>query len=338
MYKLYKRGKIYHYAVYLNGKQYRGSTKADNKDLATICARKIYEDIYKGKFGLVKQGANCDEFLTSYLSTQASNVCDEWAYTARLFLEKFLRFLKSKDIESIEDVTTQHVEDYKAMLLKQMTPVSAKNNVGVISAMFNRAVKLKIITHNPVHSVTPIRGIEKNKQRYLTKEEIESVLNATQGTNIAGLVLVALHTGMRRGELIHLEYSDIDLQNKLIYVRNKASLGFQTKSRKERTIPIHEKIHPILSKRKEGYCFVGHDGKSRKSPRTTSEAFTAIAEGLGMFDVGLHTLRHTFASHLAMAGVSLWEIAKLLGHSSTHVTELYSHLCPSRREIEKLNF
>lgn len=338
MFKLRKRGKIYHYAVYLNGKQYRGSTKADNKELATVCAKKIYEDIYMGKLGLTKQGAKCDEFLKTYLSTQASNASEEWAYTVGLLLEKFTKYLKGVDVESIEDVTTQHIEDYKATLLGQMALVSVKNNITVISAMFNRAVKLKIITHNPVHNAIPIRGIERNKQRYLTKEEIASVSVAVMGTEVEDLVNVALRTGMRRGELIHLEYSDIDLSNGLIYVRNKASVGFRTKSRKERTIPIHEKILPILSKKKEGYCFTKHDRETPMRPRTASESFAEIAMGVGMPDVGLHTLRHTFASHLAMAGVSLWEIAKLLGHSSTHVTELYSHLCPNRKEIEKLGF
>lgn len=335
MFKLRKYGKTYHYDIHLNGKRYRGSTKADNKDLAMLYARKVYEDIYTNGFGIAKTKQKCSEFVESYLQ-ERGNVSGAWSYTSRKLLEKFIRFLDEKGVKTIDCITTPILEEYKNMLLESMVPVSAKNNFRVISAMLNHAVKRKVIGENPAKSTSPIRGIERNKQRFLSKEEIELIVKESQKTFLGDFVLVALHTGMRRSELIFLEHEDIDLPNKLIYVKNKAGLGFQTKSRKERTIPIHDRILPILSKKSTGHCFT--QSKECLSPRQATEAFTKLTRSVGLEGVGLHTLRHTFASHLAMAGVSLWEIAKLLGHSTTHVTELYSHLCPSRREIEKLNF
>lgn len=335
MYKLYKRGKIYHFSVCLNGKQYRYSTKADNKDLANIRARKMYEDIYCNGFGITNAKQKCSEFVESYLQDRG-NVSGAWSYTSRKLLERFVKFLDEKGVMTVDCITTPMLEEYKNMLLENMVPVSAKNNFRVISAMLNHAVKRKVIGENPAKSMSPIRGIERNKQRFLNKEEIDLVVRESQKTFLGDLVLVALHAGMRRSEMIFLEYEDIDIPNKLIYVKNKAALGFQTKSRKERAIPIHDKILSILSKKSTGHCFTHN--KKPLTPRQATETFTELTDRIGLVGVGLHTLRHTFASHLAMAGVSLWEIAKLLGHSTTHVTELYSHLCPSRREIEKLNF
>lgn len=332
---LCKRGNVYHYDFCFRGVRYRGSTKADNKDLAKVIAKKAYEDVLANRVGISKPETGCSEFIESYLQ-ERGNVCGEWSYTSRKLLEKFVRFLDEKGVKAIDCITTPILEEYKNILLESMVPVSAKNNFRVISAMLNHAVKRKAIGENPARSMSPIRGVERNKQRFLSKEEIELVVRASQKTFLGDLVLVALHTGMRRSELVFLEYEDIDLQNKIVYVKNKAGLGFQTKSRRERAIPIHDRILPILSRKIAGHCFT--QNKERLSPRQATEAFTKLTRSIGLEGVGLHTLRHTFASHLAMSGVSLWEIAKLLGHSTTHVTEMYSHLCPNRREIEKLNF
>ena len=139
---------------------------------------------------------------------------------------------------------------------------------------------------------------------------------------------------MRRRELIHLEYQDIDINRKLVHVRNKTH--FTQKSRKERVFPLHRKLLPIFEGNKPGYCFL-YEGSKIIQEDTASRNFKELMLKIGLTDVGLHILRHTFVSQCLMAGISMWEVAKWVGHSTTHVTELYGHLCPERREIDKLH-
>ncbi|MCQ3928525.1 MAG: hypothetical protein DPW17_14740 [Candidatus Jettenia sp.] len=75
------------------------------------------------------------------------------------------------------------------------------------------------------------------------------------------------------------------------------------------------------------YCFK-KDGKIIHEDRASRD-FIALVEKVGLTDIGLHTLRHTFISQCLMAGISIWEVAKWVGHSTAYMTELYGHLCPS---------
>ncbi|MBC6930371.1 MAG: hypothetical protein DWB56_15685 [Candidatus Jettenia sp.] len=76
------------------------------------------------------------------------------------------------------------------------------------------------------------------------------------------------------------------------------------------------------------YCFK-KDGKIIHEDRASRD-FIALVEKVGLTDIGLHTLRHTFISQCLMAGISIWEVAKWVGHSTAYMTELYGHLCPNR--------
>lgn len=121
-----------------------------------------------------------------------------------------------------------------------------------------------------------------------------------------------------------------------MYVKNKAGFTAKLRKEKERVVPLNQKLYDVLGsvKNKRGYCF-------RFNADWVTEKLNDLAEKAGIKGVTLNTLRHTFASHLAMQGVSLFHIAQWLGHSTTHVTELYAHLCkgnPGRGEIDLLSF
>ena len=177
-----------------------------------------------------------------------------------------------------------------------------------------------------------ITNIGKSKQRFLAHNEIKKVLKAVSGTYLENLVLTGLYSGMRRRELIHLEYEDIDFKRKLIYVRNKAD--FKTKSRKERVVPLHKNLFQLFKKKKSGYCFL-YNGSRLIQEDTATRNFKQWCEEAKVLNVGLHTLRHTFISYSLMSGISTWEAGQWVGHSSDYITEQYGHLCPKRREIDK---
>lgn len=175
-------------------------------------------------------------------------------------LGRFGAFAREKNITYLNNIDIVALEDYKIHISSDIEKVSVKNNIGVISAMLAYAVKIDYLDKSPAKKLQPIRGITYNKKRFLSKNEIEILLTACKYRYFTDLVKVGIYTGMRRGELVHLEHSDIDIDididKKLIYVRNKENIGFKTKSRKERIVPIHQDIVSCLfNENGNGFCF-----------------------------------------------------------------------------------
>ncbi len=158
------------------------------------------------------------------------------------------------------------------------------------------------------------------------------------------MLLLALRTGMRRGEIIGLQWSSVDWQTQNITVRHSyceytKELG-STKSNRERHIPMDADVYAVLFNRKRdtGYVFVDADNKHFNG-RYLERRLKELCNQVGLRNIGWHTLRHTFASHLAMSGVPLNAVQALLGHSAITTTMRYAHLAPStlRAAIDQLN-
>lgn len=333
-FRIYKRNKKYWYYFCTNKIVYRGSTHTESKELAVMYAQKIYNDVYLHHGEIKNLDVLISDFIGLHMRHKEGNLDERYSKAKRQILLRFLEHLKSKDIQHLQDIDLAILEDYKANLLAIRKPKTVKNIMTTIATMLSHAVKLEYLGRNPCQNMDPIRGITKNKKRFLSLEEIEKVRKVTRGTSLEMLVTTALYTGMRRAELINLRYEDIDIEKKIIYVKQRND--FTTKSKKERVIPLNATLLDMYrpSAKKKGNCFT-------ISIHWATEYFISLMVKHNMPDVGLHTLRHTFASHLAMSGVPLFYIAQWLGHSTTHVTELYAHFCPNnpgKEEIEKLTF
>ena len=166
-------------------------------------------------------------------------------------------------------------------------------------------------------------------------------------------LIVGLSTGMRLKEILNLKISNIDMKNNIIHVVNDDS--FQTKNGRNRDIPISQFLKPYLDtylkywihprtfelqKRSIAHMetlFCNKDGQPIKSFKT---AYNNLIHLVGIKHATIHTMRHTFASHLVMKGVSIRTVQELLGHSSISVTEMYSHLSTGfkKQEIDLLDY
>ena len=152
----------------------------------------------------------------------------------------------------------------------------------------------------------------------MSKEEIDQLLQkCSRSLRLA--VVVALNTGLRKSELQSLRWGDIYYEQEVIRICN-------SENGEPRDIPMNEAVKvAILSmpRHPEGaYVFCGKDG----IPYNFRKAFETAVKRAGISDFRWHDLRHTYASHLAMAGVDLNTIRELLGHKSLAMTQRYSHL------------
>jgi integrase len=162
---------------------------------------------------------------------------------------------------------------------------------------------------------------ERNKRlRFLSVEEKDKLL-ASCGERVRPVALIALNAGMRLGEILALPWSLVDLLHGLIHIPD-------SKNNEPRHLPINDELRACLKKlpRSGPFVFGFLDGTQRRSCRT---AFDNALEAAKIKDFHFHDLRHTFASHLVMAGVDLVTVKELLGHKSISTTMRYSHLAPS---------
>jgi integrase len=145
----------------------------------------------------------------------------------------------------------------------------------------------------------------------------------------------ALWTGLRRDEIVHLQWSDVDMERGTITVQNKED--FRTKSGRSRVVPADPQLADMLAEMRAD-PHSADDHVFNVNYWTLGIHFREAARRAG-FDrnVSLHTLRHTFASHLIMAGVDLRSVQEMLGHHDVSVTMIYSHLSPGHlaKTVEK---
>ncbi len=158
--------------------------------------------------------------------------------------------------------------------------------------------------------------------RYLAgHQEAAQLIQACQEP-FRSLVITALHTGMRRGEILNLTWDQINLTQGVIPLT-------ETKNGEARKIPINETVRSVLvglrTRMDVPWVFQDDSGKKFK---VTRKRFKAACRRIGLTDFHFHDLRHIFASWLVMAGVLLATVSKLLGHKSIRMTIRYAHLSP----------
>lgn len=242
----------------------------------------------------------------------------------------------------IARITTHDIERYKAHEGRNgVTSKTLKNRLTVLSKCLTTAYEWLELATQPPKIKWP--KCSSYRTDYLSPEECELLLSHADGI-IYEMVLTALRTGMRQGELKGLQWSSIDWQNQSLAVRHsrcdyRKALG-SPKSNRERHIPLDIDVYEMLHKRKRdtGYVFIDTDNEPFDDKRL-NRRLSSICKKAGLRKITWHILRHTFASHLAMRGVPLTTVQTLLGHSNITTTMRYAHVAPStlRTAIDMLN-
>ena len=232
----------------------------------------------------------------------------------------------------IAQITANDVERYKAHTLKRGVTNKTVNNM---LSVFRQCV-------GAAYEWLELEGVPPKvkwlkcpmpKTDYLTPDECELLLSHAGGV-VREMILTALRTGMRQGELKGLQWSSVDWQSATITVRHSRcdytkALG-TPKNGRVRHIPMDAGVHWTLLKRKQetGYVFLDTDGRPFDHKRLTRRLAGACKRA-GLRQIGWHALRHTFASHLVMKGVPLPAVQTLMGHSTIAMTMRYTHLAPT---------
>ena len=229
-------------------------------------------------------------------------------------------------------VASQQVEDFKLKRAQKVARTTVDKDLAVLKAFFNWCIAHRLAVSNPVRRVKLFHD-DNSRLRYLTREEYDRLIEAAKTIKTSPYleekIVLAAHTGLRRGSLFNLRWNQVDFDNRVIRIP-------RTKSGRPLSLPLNVTALKTLKALAEAktpespYVFPHKSGPSEGEPvQDIKNGFHAALEIAEIADFTWHDLRHTFASWLMMRGASLRSVAELLGHQSLKMTMRYAHLSPA---------
>lgn len=227
----------------------------------------------------------------------------------------------------LKHFSTRLVEEYQtARLSAGNKPATVNRHLATLKHMIRKAVDWEMVDEGSLKRVLKAKQLPENNRRlrFLSGEEAR-VLVASCASHLRPIVITALNTGMRKEEILSLEWDrHVDLRHGFILLD-------QTKNGERRQIPIspmlREALSGIVRRIDVPYVFHDREGKRYKDIKT---GFHAALRRSRIEDFRFHDLRHTFASLLVMGGVDLATVKELLGHDFK-MTLRYAHLAPAHK-------
>lgn len=238
-----------------------------------------------------------------------------------LYNKKFLEFIKKEPLNVKED-------DIKKYLAKKIADGKSARTILLIRA----ALKMfydEILKKNIVNIPPP--KIARSLPTVLTKEEVKKLIERTQNKTHKLILMFLYSTGLRISELINLKIKDLELNERIGWVRGGKGAKDRLFILSQRLI---QELKDFLKNRKEDeYLFKGRKGKLTE--RAVQKAIKKIVQNSGIpKKISAHTLRHSFATHLLEAGEDLRKIQELLGHANLSTTQIYTHV--AKEELKKI--
>ena len=257
----------------------------------------------------------------------------------------------------LSKIARTRVIEYRKVRAKQVKPATVNREVALLRHMFNVAIDQSLVALNPARGGPGLRAFKESRRtRYLEMDGIASLLAAIDARiaknsdndlrasakkhwqYLRAAVVIALHTGMRKGEILTLRWKQINWEKSRVELE-------KTKNGDPRRIPMDSILAHELGEHRgrvknEELVFPSFDRDGKVVPLADVKvSFGMALRDAGITDFRFHDLRHTFASHYAMSGGNLYTLAKILGHKDIKMTQRYADLSPDfiDRERERLD-
>jgi integrase len=319
---LVKRNKIYH-LFYKNeqGRLVSQSTKCYTKAEARKFIIKFFNKPAIEETPI--QSYTYERFKIFYNEYASARFSKSYQAFVKIALEQFEKVIDSKS--DISKITCLDVEKFILLKRKSVKERIVNGYLATLQGAFQRAAEFGMLKNNVFKVIKKLKPPQ-NFPLFLSKEEFEKLLLKEEDEKLRFLYRFAVYTGMRLGEIISLKWRTINFEKGVITVFNHDD--FTTKSKKSRNLPIHKSLIEDLRNMKKNpdeYIFLRNGFQYTKEFISRNFKAAVIRASLNT-QYHFHTLRHTFASWLVQAGVSIYEVSKLLGHADIKTTEIYAHL------------
>ncbi|MFZ6017797.1 MAG: tyrosine-type recombinase/integrase [Nitrospirota bacterium] len=305
---IYKRGNVYwiRYAG-LDGRIVFESSGSDKFGDAEALLIQRKQAIKEGKQPEIKRIANhtFNELAEKYLLW--INGRQKSARVKGYIIGQLLNSFGSLPLRRFSTVIVEQLQT--DMMSRGLKNSSCNKVLNVLKHMFTKAVEWDMVESEALKRVRKVKLLQDDSKRlrYLSKDECQSLINACQGTTRA-IVITALNTGMRKGEILNLKWDNVDLKHGFILLD-------RTKNGDRREIPINDTTRQTLQSltRRLDIPYVFFDSVTGKAYQDVKRSFNTALRKAGIKDFHFHDLRHTFASHLVMAGVDITTVKELFG-------------------------
>lgn len=332
-----KSGERYREMIWINGKQLKSpmfKRKTDCRQwLAEQRAKKSETQLY-GDNHRLRQKMSFQEFSRNWLEGKKAN---QLALSTLLNYERYLKVhllphLGEKDLKTI---IKSDIEKIQIGLAKDHNAKGVNLIMTVLRSILLEALKEGFLLKNPaigIKKLTEMSVIE----AYWTKAEIDQFLRANSTHPLYSFFLLALNTGLRKGELAALKWDRVDFSRNQITVsrtRDAEGLKETTKTKLKRVIPMNPLVRAtLLNLFKSGqgaeFVFITKDGSPIEVHHIYRDFSKAQTKAGILNKIRFHDLRHTFASQFMMNDGNVFDLQKLLGHTDIKMTMRYAHYSP----------
>ena len=328
---------------------FRGSKRQAQTTLAEFVAECSNGRLPVG--GSITVSAYLDQWIDRITATRSPTTVRGYREKAKRINRKLGRIRLAKLTALTLDRT------YREWLEEGLSPTTVHHLHRVISAALNQAVKWGIVSQAATTRTSP-PPLRVKPKKIPTPEVIQQLISAAEDKGqpvLAAAIALAATTGVRRGELLGLRWSDVDTDNAILHVHRTVKhddgpgwVVGPTKTHQERTIALDPFTMAVLHEYRSRVELAAHDamvkldphgyvltfdptGAEPMRPDSMGQAFGRLCAALGISDVSLHTLRHFSASVLVASGRDVRTVAGRLGHSEARTTlRVYSHMVEGR--------
>ena len=327
---IYKRGNSWCVGFTVNGRRVRETVGPNKKIAQKVLSLRMTQVLENRYFPPNRQVGRMpfNEFVQMYLERVVSLM-----KSIRTERNRVKRWVKDLGMRPIGRITRAEIESWRREKMSRCKPATINRDLSRLRHMLNIAVEWELLEESPMQGMKFLR--ENNaRTRYLSVGECHRLIDSCMAPHIRAIVTVALHTGMRLGEILNLRWQDLDFSSGFILVRD-------SKNGQARQVPMDSMISTVL----------------RSWPRLSDQdiVFTSVMTGGRIVDIragflnsckragitGLHfhDLRHTFASQFVMAGGDIYILKEILGHKSITNSQRYAHLSPTYKikAIDRMN-
>ena len=326
---VYQRGSIWWIRYSYKGKIIRETSSSENKTVAKKLLSIRKAEIAQGKYKIKAPDSQIlfQDYANEFLRWAKIHRKENTYRRYQVSLKHLLLYFKKQKLTGI---SKQNIEQYKHERSKFVSGSTINRDLACLKKMFNNVISDGIMDINPVNGVEFFKE-PKRSINYLSEKECVQLINACDTEAIKTFVILGLNTGMRYTELLSLKWEDVNLEDKLITLKD-------TKNNKEDTMPINKSVLDQLKslKQKSEYIITKEDGSRFKYMQ---KSWRRVIKKAGLKNITPHILRHTFATILVREGADLNAVKELGRWSDLKLVERYSHVSSDHRTrvINKLD-
>ncbi len=337
----------------LDGRRKQRASHQPTKELARRYLLAVEGRVARGIIGIPEPSAAptvaelAERFLCEYSRPRLKDLA-AYRRNAQKALRRALVTIGDERVDSLQPGQLATLRD---RLAQDFAPSSVKVTLAFLSTMFSWAGKQGMVSGNPLRGVE--RPLPATAVDYLDRDEVKELLrlawegaaHSLEAHRLAVAVELALRVGLRKGEILGLRWSDIDLASQRLTIAR--SFESTPKSGKLRHLRLPAAcVEPLRSWRQHsarstaGLVFPGPQGRCYSAHALLGLPALLAAAGCRVPPHPWHALRHTFASHFIMAGGNILTLQRILGHSDVKMTLIYAHLAPDflGQELERIRY